>query len=50
MNDKGMIALYLASSLVDLFEPEQKSQHKLIKNSNSIKMNDFLINGSIPVT
>ena len=50
MNDKGMIAPYLASSLVNLFKPENKSQFRLRKDHNSTKMNDFLIHGSIPVT
>ena len=50
MNDKGMIAPYLASSLVNLFKPENKSQLILLKDSNSIRMNDFLINTNIPVT
>ena len=45
-----MIAPYLASSLVNLFKPENTSQLKLIKDPNSIKMNNFLINGGIPVT
>ena len=31
MNDKGMIAPYLASSLVNLFTPESKSQFRLKK-------------------
>ena len=31
MNDKGMIAPYLAFSLVNLFKPENKSQFKLEK-------------------
>ena len=50
MNDKGMIAPYLASSLVNLFKPESKSQFSLKKDLNSTKMNDFLISGGIPVT
>ena len=50
MNDKGMIAPYLASSLVNLFKPENKSQFKLTKDLSSTKMNDFKINESIPVT
>ena len=50
MNDKGMIAPCLASSLVYLFKPENKSQYKLIKDQNSIGMNDFLINGGISVS
>ena len=32
MNDKGMIAPYLASSLVNVFKPESKSQFKLIRS------------------
>ena len=50
MNGKGMIAPYLASSLVNLFKPENKSQFRLRKDPNSTKMNDFLIQGNIPVT
>ena len=50
MNDKGMIAPCLASSLVILFKPENKSQLGLIKDLNSAKNNDFLLNGSKPVT
>ena len=50
MNDKGMIAPYLASSLVNLFKPENKSQLKLIKDQNSFRMNDFLKNGVISVS
>ena len=50
MNDKGMIAPYLASSLVNLLKPENKSQFKLIKDQSSFRMNDVLINGGIPVS
>ena len=50
MDDKGMITPYLASSLVNLFKPENKSQFRLKKDLNSTKMNDFLINKGIPVT
>ena len=50
MNDKGLIAPYLASSLVNLFKSENKSQFRLTKDLNSTKMIDFLINGGIPVT
>ena len=41
----SMIAPYLASPLVDVFKPEHESLFRLIKNLNSTKMNDFLING-----
>ena len=50
MNNNGLIAPYLASSLVNLFKPENKSQFRLKKDFNSTKMSDFLINGGIPVT
>ena len=50
MNDKGMIAPYLATSLVNLFKPEKKGQFRLRKDHNSTKMNDFLIHGNIPVS
>ena len=50
MNDNGMIAPYLVPSLGSLFKPEHKSQFKTIEDPNSIKMNDFLINGGIPVS
>ena len=50
MNDEGMIAPYLASSLVNLFKPENKNQFRLKKKDlNSTKKNDFLINEGIPV-
>ena len=50
MNDSGLIAPYLASSLVNVFKPENKSQFRFKKDLNSTKMNDFLINEGIPVT
>ena len=50
MNDKGVIAPYLAICLVNLFEPENKSQFGLRIDHKSTKMNDFLIHRKIPVT
>ena len=50
MNDKGMIAPYLTSSLVEVFKKDNKSQFRLRKDPNSTKMNDFLIHGTVPVT
>ena len=50
MDEKGLIAPYLTSSLVSLFKPENKSQFRLRKDLNSTKINDFIINGGIPVT
>ena len=49
MNQKGLIAPYLASSLVNVFKPENKSQFRLRKDNSSTKMNDFLIHRGIPV-
>ena len=50
MNDKGMIAPYITTSLVEVFKKDNKSQFRLRKDPNSTKMNDFLIHGNIPVT
>ena len=50
MNDKGLIAPYLASPLVEVFKSDNKSQFRLGKDPDSTKMNDFLIHGKIPVT
>ena len=50
LDEKGLIAPYLTSSLVNLFKPENKSQFRLRKDHNSTKMNDFLIHGNIPIT
>ena len=50
MDEKGLIAPYLASSLVNLFKSENKSQFRLKKDQNSTKINDFLMHGGIPVT
>ena len=50
MNDKGKIAPYLASSLVNLFKTELKSHFRLIEYLISTKMNDFLVIVGIRVT
>ena len=50
MNDKGIIAPYLTTSLVEKFKKDNKSQFRLRKDPNSTKLNDFLIHGTIPVT
>ena len=50
LNDKCMIAHTLASSLVNLFKPEKKSQFRFKKDLNSTGMKDFLINGGKPVS
>ena len=50
MDEKGMIAPYLASSLVEVFKKDNKIQFRLRKDPNSTKLNDFLIHGIKPVT
>ena len=50
MDEKGMIASYLASSLVEVFKKDNKSQFRLRKDPNSTKLNDLSIHGTIPVT
>ena len=50
MNDKGIIAPFLASSLVEVIKFDNKSQFRLKEDPYSTKINDFLIDGNIPVT
>ena len=50
MNEKGLIAPYLTTSLANVLSLENKSQFRLIKDPNSTKLNDFLKHRSIPVT
>ena len=50
MNDMGIIAPYLTTSLVEVFKKDKKSIFRLRKDPDSTKINDFLIHGSIPVT
>ena len=50
MNDKGLIAPYLTTSLVEVFKKDNKKKFRLKKDPNSTKLNDFLIHGTIPVT
>ena len=49
MNDKGLIAPYLALPLVEVFRKDNKSQFRIRKDPNSTKLNDFLIHGTIPI-
>ena len=50
MDEKGMTAPYLVSSLSNVFNLENKSQFRLRKDPNSTKINDFLIHRGIPVS
>ena len=49
MNDRGMIASYLVSPLINMFNPGNTSQFKLIEDPKTNSVNDVLIN-KIPVT
>ena len=50
MKDRSIIASYLLIPLSKIFNPEQTSQFKLVKDPSSKWVNDFLINKTIPVT
>ena len=50
MNDRGILASYLMSPLSKITNPENTTQFKLVKDSNSSRVNDLKINNSIPIT
>ena len=50
MNDKGIITSYMISPLAKIFNPENSTQFKLVKDSGSNRVNDLLIHNSIPIT
>ena len=50
MNDRGILATYLMSPLSKITNPENTSQFKLVKDSNSNRVNDLKINKTIPIT
>ena len=50
MNDRGILASYLMSPLSRITNPENTSQFKLVKDSNSNRLNDLKINKTIPIT
>ena len=50
MNDKGMIAPYLGSSLDNLFKPENKSHFRLKEDLYLTGMNVFSMIEGIPIT
>ena len=49
MNDRGIISSYLLSPLSKITNPEKSGQYKLVKDSNSNRVNDLLIHNSIPI-
>ena len=50
MNDRGILASYLMSLLSKITNPENTSQFKLVKDSNSNRVNDLKIHNTIPIT
>ena len=50
MNDRGILATYLMSPLSRITNPENSSQFKLVKDSNSNRVNDLLMKNKIPIT
>ena len=50
MNDRGILASYLMSPLSKVTNPENTSQFKLVKDSNSNRVTDLKINKTIPIT
>ena len=50
MNDRGILATYLMSSLSKITNLENTSQIKLVKDSSSNRVNDSKIHNSIPLT
>ena len=50
MNDRGILATYLMSPLSKITNPENFPQFKLVKDSNSNRVNDLKINKTIPIT
>ena len=49
-NDRGILATYLMSPLSRITNPENTTQFKLVKDHNSNRVNDLLINNTIPIT
>ena len=50
MNDRGIKAPFLLSLSSRITNPEHTSQIKLVKDPGSNRVNDILINKTIPVT
>ena len=50
MNDRCILASYLSSRLSKITNAENTCQFKLVKDSNSNRVNDLLIRNTIPVT
>ena len=49
MNDRGRLVTYLMSPLSKITNPEKASQYKLVKVSNSNRVNDLKIKKTVPI-
>ena len=50
INDRGILATYLKSPSSKIAHPENSSQYKLVKDSNSKRVNYLKLNKTIPFT
>ena len=50
INDRGILAPFLMSPLSKITNPKSFSQFKLVKDSNSNRVNDMIKNKTIPIT
>ena len=50
MNDRGIIASYLLSPLSKITNPQKCCQFKLVKDSNSNRVNDLKTHNTITIT
>ena len=50
LNDRGLLASYLLSPLPKITNPENTRQFKLVRDSNSKRVNDLVIHNIIPIT
>ena len=50
MKDRGILASYLMSPFSKIFNPESSTQFRVVKDSCSNRVNDLLINKTIPIT
>ena len=49
MSDRGIIATYILSLIINRINPDDTSQFKLLEDPDSNKVNDLLLNNTLPV-
>ena len=50
MSGRGILATYFMSPLSEITNPENTTEFRLVKDSSSHRVNDFLIMNTIPIT